>query len=442
MATTIKIGHASGPEGTGVNGVAGDQYGNEVLIVDKYAISRLSPNVMLRPNKKTLAEKSAKACEDACKNDKIGYSQFGTDNRNTLYTQAKKVDFDMSKITTPCNTDCSAFMTACAIAGGASFKYGSNGAVCSTMRSRFTKYDDYKAFTSKKYLTSTDYLKRGDILVHEGRHTVMVLENGCKIIESDGVRISVSAKEISTTQIKVKIKLYKTEGGKEKKFSDAKELKMYTWHYTIDPLGDSNTKAKTKNLKNIDSASETFTISNLTPNTSYVICIQAKNSKGDVEFTSPNFIFTTLQTFPSGINDLTVSFDNGKLLSKKCTVSFLPPDSWGNSSYTKCIRTSLIINGQEAAYSDSLFKAASEKQKKSFELKYFGSDITLNYNDTVQIGVQAGLKHDSKFICDEAKFVCSNPKRMSPQLTQIDKLFIKIKSDFMRVILRSAIGED
>ena len=170
----IKIGHASLSENGTVTGVAGDSTGKEVCTRGWY---NGGWQFVLRPTSSTLAEKSAKACEKGCANNKIGYDQ---NQRNTLNTQAKKVNYDLGKITTACETDCSAFMTVCAIAGGADIDYGSNAPTTSTMKSKFTKNKDYKVLTASKYLTNDKYLKRGDILVKAGSHTVMVLENGSK----------------------------------------------------------------------------------------------------------------------------------------------------------------------------------------------------------------------------------------------------------------------
>jgi hypothetical protein len=49
--------------------------------------------------------------EAACNNDHIGYNQF---DRKSLYEAAKKVNFDLNKITTDCNTDGSALVAVCA----------------------------------------------------------------------------------------------------------------------------------------------------------------------------------------------------------------------------------------------------------------------------------------------------------------------------------------
>ena len=175
----IKIGHASIDENRKIKGgSAGDQTGKEVCTRSWYTTGW---EYVLRPKTKELAEKSAKACEKGCANNNIGYDQ---NQRNTLNTQAKKVGYDLSKITTKCECDCSAFMTVCALAGGARIEYGSNAPTTSTMKTRFLLSGDYEVITLSKYLTSDKYLKRGDILVKAGSHTVMALEDGAGLQSS------------------------------------------------------------------------------------------------------------------------------------------------------------------------------------------------------------------------------------------------------------------
>lgn len=171
---SVLIGHASIDErGQAKGGVAGDQNQKEVCIREWYS----KPwSLMLRPINSTIAEKSAKACEDGCKNELIGYDQ---NQRNTLHTQALIKNYDLSQIHTSCETDCSAFMTVCAIAGGVKeLEYTGNAPTTSTMANIFVKTGKYKQYTDSKYLTSDKYLQRGDILVKPGSHTVMVLSNG------------------------------------------------------------------------------------------------------------------------------------------------------------------------------------------------------------------------------------------------------------------------
>ena len=170
---TVRIGHASGDEyGKASGGTAGDQTGKEVCVRNWYTKGW---NVLLRPRNATLAEKSAQACEAACANPNIGYDQSG---RNTLNARAAEVDYDLAGIASACECDCSSLMHICAIAGGANLTYGSNGHTTRTMVNAYVSSGSYEKLTDSKYLTSDKYLKRGDILVKEGSHTAMALDDG------------------------------------------------------------------------------------------------------------------------------------------------------------------------------------------------------------------------------------------------------------------------
>lgn len=229
----VKIGHASIDENKKIKGGAsGDQTGGEVCTRNWYS----KPwGFVLRPKSATLAEKSAKACEAACANKNIGYDQ---NQRNTLHTQAKKVGFDLSKITVPCECDCSSLMHVCTLAGGANIPYGSNGAATSTMKSRFTANGEYEVLTASKYLTSDKYLKRGDILVKSGSHTVMVLENGSGATTSSPEIPNMS--ENQTTSQKVSDTKMKTI----KKGSTGKAVKVWQAIIGVSIDGDFGTKTK------------------------------------------------------------------------------------------------------------------------------------------------------------------------------------------------------
>lgn len=169
----VLIGHASIDERNKTSGgQSGDSTQKEVCTRSWY---NNGWNLLLRPKSKDIAEKSAHFVEEVCSNKNVGYDQSG---RNSLYIQAKNVGFDGSRINVPCECDCSSFMHVSAIAGGANIQYGSNGATTRTLRNILGNSGYYDILTDSKYLTSDKYLKRGDILVKEGRHTVMVLENG------------------------------------------------------------------------------------------------------------------------------------------------------------------------------------------------------------------------------------------------------------------------
>ena len=172
----VIIGHASIDErGKANSGQAGDQTGREVCTRNWY---NRGWTVLLRAKDPAVAERMAKACEAGCANNHIGYDQY---QRNTLRARARDFAWDLSKITVDCETDCSAFMTVCAEAAGINMvgTYTSgNAPVTQNMRQKFVGTGAFTALTDSKYLTSDRYLKRGDILVYERGHTVMVLSNG------------------------------------------------------------------------------------------------------------------------------------------------------------------------------------------------------------------------------------------------------------------------
>ena len=179
---TDTIGHASNNEnGGGYGGAAGDQTGKEVCIRNWY---NGSWNKVLRAKSPAVREKLACACEAACNNPNIGYDMG---ERNTLWDLGPSVGWDFSKITTPCETDCSALMQACAKAAGvdvARLNMGGgkwNSQVTSTMCDAYAATGAFDVLTDKMYMVSPDYLLRGDILVRESGHTAMSLTTGSKV---------------------------------------------------------------------------------------------------------------------------------------------------------------------------------------------------------------------------------------------------------------------
>lgn len=174
----VKIGHASISEnrnaGWDGKAKAGDQTGKEVCIRDWYPNSW---HTILRAKNPIVAQAMAKICEDGCKNNHIGYDQS---QRNTAYTEAKRVNYDLSRIITNCETDCSAFMTLCAICAGITeLEYKGNAPTTSNMVMMFSKTGKFEVITGSGITNSDKYLKRGDILVKNG-HTAMVLTDSVK----------------------------------------------------------------------------------------------------------------------------------------------------------------------------------------------------------------------------------------------------------------------
>lgn len=176
---SIRIGHASGDENGGAHGgKAGDQTGREVREQEWYAGNW---SIVLRPKSSDVAEKMATACEVLARSNLVGYDQW---ERNTLWDELEKVNWKPEALKTKCETDCSAFMTACARVAGIDVprvalgggKY--NAPVTQNMRSLFSQTGAFELLTDSKYLTTDKYLKRGDVLVRESGHTAMALENG------------------------------------------------------------------------------------------------------------------------------------------------------------------------------------------------------------------------------------------------------------------------
>lgn len=170
------IGHACKNEHeTYKDGQAGDQTKVEVYIRTWY---NRPWNVVLRAKDKNTREKLAQAMEMACKNESIGYAQ---NTRNTLWNNVKNYQFNPSKTTKAVNTDCSALVCVCCAYAGVPIHYlqiGTNSLTTSTLRKYLLSSGMFEALTNKKYLTSDKYLLRGDILLYEGHHTAINLDNG------------------------------------------------------------------------------------------------------------------------------------------------------------------------------------------------------------------------------------------------------------------------
>lgn len=169
----MKIGHASMDENRKASGgKAGDQTGKEVCIRSWY---QGGWTVLLRAKDRAVGAKIAAACRAACANDKLGYDQSG---RNTGLTAAKKASWDFSQITEPAEFDCSSLTAACVQAAGVNVWDGGNAPTSRTLEKVLTATGAFTALREGKYLTGTDYLQEGDILLKPGSHVVMVLEDG------------------------------------------------------------------------------------------------------------------------------------------------------------------------------------------------------------------------------------------------------------------------
>lgn len=178
---TVKIGHASSDENTKAwGGKAGDQTSKELRIQDWYLRTK-GWSTVFRAKDSKVAEKIAKAMEQACANDNIGYDQG---QRTTLYTIAKELKWKISKVNTKCECDCSSLVSVCVNAAGIPV---SKDMYTGNQKAVLLATNKFEVLTDAKYLVKPDYLKRGDILLGPG-HTAIVLSgstrNTAKIGES------------------------------------------------------------------------------------------------------------------------------------------------------------------------------------------------------------------------------------------------------------------
>ena len=199
----VTIGQASIDErGHITDGLAGNQSGKELNRCSWYANGW---TLVLRPKSPAVATKMVAACIAGVNNKHIGYDQS---QRNTLRMYAKNAHWNLSQITTDCETDCSAFMAVCAEAAGVNMDItytAGNAPATFQMRQQWYKTGAFELLTDRKYLNSSDYLIAGDVLVNESRHTVMVLSDGRFAEEEREVveksKIIVNGKEITVDRI-------------------------------------------------------------------------------------------------------------------------------------------------------------------------------------------------------------------------------------------------
>lgn len=171
-----KIGHAAKDErGRYSGGRAGDQTRREVYTRSWY--NRPWTHI-LRADSPQMRERLAAAMEAACANDRIGYDQG---QRNSLLARCRTVGYDPGAVVSNCECDCSSLVAVCCMYAGIPepvlYRDG-NCATTSTLRRRLMDTGEFDLYIGKRYLEQPDYLLRGDILLYEGHHVAICLEDG------------------------------------------------------------------------------------------------------------------------------------------------------------------------------------------------------------------------------------------------------------------------
>lgn len=156
-------------------GAAGDQTGTEWAVIPWY--NRPWTCILRHPDK-TVRELIAQLGEEAAHNDLIGYDQA---ERWSFWKQLQAAGYRPSKITTPCEADCSAGVISIVWAVGELLSVHNLKHLSATytgnMRAGF-RAAGFQVLTASKYLASDKYLRRGDILLNDAHHTAINLTNG------------------------------------------------------------------------------------------------------------------------------------------------------------------------------------------------------------------------------------------------------------------------
>lgn len=172
------IANSGGNEWGGLyGGTPGDQTGREWCVRAWYSCPW---SVVLRFPDQNASREAAYLARRAAGNEHIGYNQL---NRLSFWQALEATGtYDPADISTACDDDCSAGVTACfkaagkrlgiqALAGLDPATYTGN------MRQRFMDAG-FEVITASYVVSSEDYLLPGDVLLRDGYHTAMNLDCG------------------------------------------------------------------------------------------------------------------------------------------------------------------------------------------------------------------------------------------------------------------------
>lgn len=182
-------------------GASGDQTGTEYRVIKWY---NRPWNYVLRPKSRTVGNKLAQISRQAAENNKIGYDQY---QRLTYFDALSKADWNPSKITTKCETDCTASTAANVIATGHQLgikplQEVSPSLYSGNIRKGLMATGEFETLTASKYLTSDKYLLPGDILLYENHHAAVNLDTGSSTTSSTSTSTNKPASTSSSSTSK------------------------------------------------------------------------------------------------------------------------------------------------------------------------------------------------------------------------------------------------
>lgn len=182
-AASVVIGQATNGENGRLSGcVAGDQSGKEVSTSSwGYSSSPGSSYhwvYVFRPKNPEVAKKMAETMKKIAANNHVGYDKKQPD-RCTLYDEAKKKDWDVSKITKNCETTCASAVSVCINSAGIKTpRMWYSGIVYKDIM----KTKQFYCYKTSDYTASSKKLLPGDVLLNPKRHTAMVVESPNKFL--------------------------------------------------------------------------------------------------------------------------------------------------------------------------------------------------------------------------------------------------------------------
>ena len=175
VADKVIIGQACCDEhGRLQGGAAGDQTKKEVRY-SNWAYSSSGAyhwKYVFRAKDKYTRLVLAQAMRDCYKNNNIGYD-IGKPDRFTAYDEAKKHNWDISKIDVKCETTCSQAVSMCMRAAGFSEKEAPRFCNIAVITEVLQKNEKIKMYKGKNYTTRSFKLEPGDMLLSDS-HIVIV----------------------------------------------------------------------------------------------------------------------------------------------------------------------------------------------------------------------------------------------------------------------------
>ena len=154
-------------QGTTTGGQDGDQTGKECC-TEPFYVHKLGW-VVLRPKIYEVAQKIAHNMVSICDNDNIGYDW---NRKNSLYDADKKYNFDASRVTVKCNTNCAGAVRNCVLYAGVNCDDFYTGNEIETLN----KTGAFEVITDTAKTSDKNFMKVGDILVTPTQgHTAVVV---------------------------------------------------------------------------------------------------------------------------------------------------------------------------------------------------------------------------------------------------------------------------